>query len=83
MDTPYDRLRRMKGNQHQRMCAVVQMLRNKGDEVSNKRRVFLAQTLPDDHAASKLSKENTSENIPKLTQHYPASDLGSGQECIE
>ena len=47
------------------------------------RRVFfLAHTLPDDHSASDVYKENTLGNIPKVTQHYPASDLGNGQECI-
>ena len=36
MATPYDELRRMKWNEHERRCAVVQILCNKGDELSNK-----------------------------------------------
>ena len=33
---------------------------------------FLTHTLPDDHSASEVNKENTLGNIPKPTQHYPA-----------
>ena len=44
---------------------------------------FLAHTLPDDHSASEVSKENTSGNVPKVTQHYPASVLGTGWDRIE
>ena len=36
MATPYDELRRMKWNEHERRCAVVQILCKKGDELSNK-----------------------------------------------
>ena len=34
-------------------------------------------TLPEDHSASEVSKENTLGNVSKLTQHYPASDVGT------
>ena len=44
---------------------------------------FLAHTWPDDHTASEVSKNNTSGNVPKVTQLYPASDLGNGWECVE
>ena len=44
---------------------------------------FLAHTLPNDHSASDVSKENTLGNVLKVTQHYPAPDLGKGGEWIE
>ena len=43
---------------------------------------FLAHTLPNFHSLSDVYKENTLGNILKVTQLYPASDLGNGQECI-
>ena len=46
------------------------------------RRIFLAHTLPDDHSASEVNIENTLENILKLTQYYPASDVGNGRDSI-
>ena len=50
---------------------------------SNKACFFFAHTFPDDHSASDVSRENTLGNIPKHTQHYPASELGKGRESIE
>ena len=44
---------------------------------------FLAYTLPDDHSASEVNKENTAGNIPKLTQHYSSPDVVSDRESIE
>ena len=50
--------------------------------IGSKAVFFLAHISPDDHSASEVCKENTSGDIPNITQWYPTWDLGNGWEWI-
>ena len=45
--------------------------------------VLKAHTLPNNHSPSNVSRENTLENMPKITQLYPIPDFGKGRESSE